>query len=81
MIWIILGIISILLLVFYYNKKNAVWGGLVIGIILGLITAIIMYFQGSGFNWSIIGKFVVVCTLIGFGAELLGKIGDSLKHN
>lgn len=80
MIWIILGIVSILLLAFYYNKKNAVWGGLAIGIILGLITAVIMYFQGFGFDWSIIGKFIVVCVLTGFGAELLGRIGDSLKR-
>ena len=79
MVWIILGIISIFLLFFYYNIKNAIWGGFTIGLILGLIVAIFLYFQGGGFDWYLIGKYTIVSTLIGFGAELLGKISDLLK--
>ena len=79
MVWTILGIISVLLLAFYYNKRNAVWGGFTIGLILGFVVAIFLYFQGGGFDWYLIGKYTIVFTLIGFGAELLGKIRDLLK--
>lgn len=80
MIWTIIGIISIILLAFYFKSKNAVWGGFSIGIILGLIATLIMYISGYGFDLSILGKFIVVSVLIGFGAELFGKISNLLKH-
>jgi len=78
-IWVILGIIVIILLLIYWRNRNAVWGGLTIGIILGLIVAIFYIFRGHGFNWSIIGKGATLGTMIGFGAELLGKISDFIR--
>jgi len=53
-IWTILGIIAIILLFIYWRNRNAVWGGLTIGIILGLIVAIFYLFRGYRFDWSII---------------------------
>jgi len=78
-IWIILGIIAIILLIIYWRSRNAVWGGLTIGIILGLIIAIFYLFRGHGFSWYIIGKGATIGTIVGFGAELLGKISDFIR--
>jgi len=75
-IWIILGIVAVILLIIYWRSRGAVWGGLTIGIILGLIVAIFYLFGGYGFRWSIIVKGATLGTMIGFGAELLGKISD-----
>ena len=79
-IWTILGIIAIILLFIYWQNRNAVWGGLTIGIILGLIVAIMYLFRGHGFDWSIIGKGATLGTMIGFGTELLGKTSDFIKR-
>ncbi|OGY98355.1 MAG: hypothetical protein A2681_00535 [Candidatus Liptonbacteria bacterium RIFCSPHIGHO2_01_FULL_56_18b] len=74
-IWIILGIASLILLAFYWNRRNAVWGGFTIGIIAGLVIALF-----SGFDWYIVGKGAISGTIIGFGAELLGKISDKMRN-
>lgn len=74
-IWTILGIATLILLVVYWYNRNAVWGGLTIGIIVGLLIALF-----SGFNWSIITKGAISGTIIGFGAELLGKVSDYIKR-
>jgi len=74
-IWIILGIISIILLVVYFRRgRNAVWGGLTAGAVIGLIIALF-----SGFNWYIVGKGAISGTMIGFAAELLGMLSDYLR--
>jgi len=75
-IWQILGIVAIVLLVIFWKNKNAVWGGLTLGIIIGIIIAI---FYGNGFDWHIIGKSAISGTILGFIAELLGKGSDLLK--
>ena len=78
-IWIILGIAALILLAFYYNRRNAVWGGLTIGVIIGFMVAIFFVFKESGFNWYIIGKIAIVGVMLGFTAELLGTFSDHLK--
>lgn len=75
-IWKILGIITPILLVIFWGKKNAVWGGFAIGIILGLIVALFLVLKGSGFDWYIIGKGAISGAVVGFLAELLGKVSD-----
>lgn len=80
-IWLILGIISIALLIFYFRSRNAVWGGFTGGLIIGLMIAIFVVFKGTGFDWHIIGKGIVIGTILGFGAEMLGKVSDYLKKN
>lgn len=76
MIWAILGVITIILLTVYFrSERNAVWGGFTIGIIVGLVIALF-----SGFDWWIVGKVAISGTLVGFGAELLGKVFDKVKN-
>ena len=73
--WKILTIIaSILLIISFFRKQNAIWGGATIGLIIGLIVTI---FQK--FNWSITYKAVVIGILIGLIADLIGLFSDYLK--
>lgn len=77
-IWKVLGIISIPLLIIYWRVKGAVWGGLTIGLFIGFIVAIFLYFQGTGFSWYIIGKGAILGIMVGFIAELLPKIAKRI---
>ena len=79
--WIILGAITIVLLIIFWQRKNAVWGGFTIGVAIGIITAFILLLNRSDFNWFIVGKLAIVVTLLGFFAELFGKISDYLRIN
>ena len=74
-IWTILGIASLVLLAIYWRTRNAVWGGLTAGIIIGVLWK----FTG-GTDWYIVVKAATVATLLGFGAELLGMLSDYLKR-
>lgn len=78
-IWIILGIATLAPLAFYWNRRNAVWGGFTAGVIIGFVVAIFFVFKGSGFNWYIVGKIAVVGVALGFAAELLGMFSDYLR--
>lgn len=78
-IWKILGIITPVLLIIYWGRRNAVWGGFTIGIILGFLVALFFIFRGSGFDWFIIGKGATLGTIWGFVAELLGMVSDRIK--
>lgn len=74
-IWKILGVATPILLVVYWKRRNTVWGGFTAGIIIGLLVALF-----SDFDWYIVGKGAVSGTIIGFGAELLGKLSDKMKN-
>ncbi len=74
-IWTILGIVTPILLVVYWERRNAVWGGFTIGIIVGFVIALF-----SGFDWYTVGKGAVSGTMVGFGAELLGKLYDKIRN-
>ena len=78
-IWSFSTIIAVILLFFYWHKKNAVWGGLTLGATTGLIISIIFAFNGAEFNWYIVGKGATTGTFLGFVAELLGKLSDFLR--
>ena len=73
-IWTILGAIGVILLFVYWGRRNVVWGGLTTGVVVGLIIALL-----SGFDWWIVAKGAILGTLVGFGAELLGKLADRMK--
>lgn len=73
-IWIILAVVAAILLIIYFRSKNAVWGGLTYGIIIGAIVAIVLGVMGKGFQWLMIGKIAIVGVILGFLAELLPKI-------
>jgi len=79
-IWVILGIISVVLLMFFGRTRNAVWGGLTLGIIIGFIIIVVFVFKGNGFDWFIIAKSAIVGTILGFIVELLGKASDFIKN-
>ncbi|MDP3729687.1 MAG: hypothetical protein Q8R26_02985 [bacterium] len=78
--WIVFSIIAGILLFLYWHTKNAVWGGLTIGLIIGLLFLFYSFFNGSVLNWYVVGKGAIIGTLVGFGAELLGKFSDFLKN-
>jgi len=74
-IWIILAVVSIILLAVYFRRgRNALWGGLTIGVIIGFVIALFF-----GFNWYIVGKGAISGTMIGFVAELLSMLSDYLR--
>ncbi len=73
-IWTILVVVALILLAIYWNNRNAVWGGLTLGIIIGLLWKFI-----GGTDWDMLIKVATVGTLLGFGVELLGMLSDSLK--
>ena len=73
-IWTILAVIALILLAIYWNSRNAVWGGLTLGIIVGLLWKFI-----GGTDWYILVKVATIGTLLGFGAELLGMLSNHLK--
>ena len=77
--WFSLSIITGILLIIFWKGPNAVWGGITFGIIGGFIIAIIFLFAGKGFLWSTVGKGIVIGVLLGFGAELLGKLSNRMK--
>lgn len=77
--WQILGILTVILLAVFWRNRNAVWGGLAGGVIIGLLTALFFAFRGDGFDWYILAKGAVVGTIVGFLAELLGKLSDKMR--
>ena len=49
------------------------------GAIVAIIIAILYFFKGEGFIWTIIGKGIVIGTLAGIIAELLDIISKRFK--
>lgn len=78
--WKVLGVIAAILLIINFRKgQNSVWGGLSLGVIVGLIIAIVLAFMGKGFNWFVILKTITIGIIVGFLADLLGKVPKLLK--
>jgi hypothetical protein len=78
-LWKILGLIAITALVIFRKSKNSVWGGMTMGAIIGIVIAAVKYFSSNIFNWSFVGKSMVIGILIGVFAEILGKLSNNLK--
>lgn len=62
---------------FFFKGKNAVWGGAILGLLVGVIVAIIQ----PGFVWATLGHAAVIGAFVGLIAEFLGAIGDGLKRD
>lgn len=73
-IWNILDVISVVLLIVFW-KRGAVWGGLTLGLIVGLVISL---FTG---NWGILKVAGILGIMVGFVAELLGKLSERLKKS
>ena len=90
MIWYILGAISVVLLVVYWARKNAVWGGFTGGLFIGLTLALVFYFRGDIrgteyvltkehiFHWQLIVRWAIAGTIFGFAPELLAMVSKKL---
>lgn len=78
--WTIFGAVAVVLLIIFWRKRNAIWGGLTAGIIIGLIVALFYLLKGNIFDWFILGKGAIVGAILGFIAELLGKISDKIRN-
>ena len=79
--WKIIGVIAVILLIINFRKgQNSVWGGISLGAIVGFIITVILAFMGKGFNWFVILKAVIVGTIIGFLADLLGEVPKLFKR-
>jgi len=79
-IWKILGIIALVLLIIFWRKRGAIWGGMTLGVVAGLIVAVVFVFKGDGFDWRVIGKGAILGTFAGLVADLIGKVSDLLKN-
>lgn len=77
--WTIFGAVAVVLLIIFWRKRNAVWGGLVVGVTIGIIVAFFYLLKGNSFDWFILGKGAIVGIIIGFIVELLGKISDEIR--
>jgi hypothetical protein len=69
MIWWILTAGAVVALLLYRGSRNAVWGTATLGALVGVVVAVI-----SGFEWSIVGKAVVVGTFAGLAFEWLPRL-------
>lgn len=74
--WYALAILSFILMIVNWKKRNAVWGGLSFGIIVGLIISIVILIIGNGFQLGFIAKGAIIGVMIGFISELLMKLGN-----
>jgi hypothetical protein len=74
-LWIIImTVVAGILLIIFWRGRNAVWGGATIGAFVGLIIALITH------NWSTLALSFAIGTFSGLGADLLGRLGDRLRH-
>ena len=79
--WTVLSVVAVIsLLAFFMRGPNAVWGGATLGLVVGFVIVIILAITGHNFAWSIIWKAIVVGTLSGLLAQLLGEVSDRLKR-
>jgi ABC-type uncharacterized transport system permease subunit len=72
--WYALAILSFVLLIIFWTKRNAVWGGFSFGIFIGFIISIIFAIIGKGFQLSVIVKGAIIGVMSGFISELIMKL-------
>jgi hypothetical protein len=75
MIWWILLIVSAIALLAHWGSRNAVWGTVTLGTIIGVVVAI----YKPGFDWWVVGKAFVFATLIGVVIEWIPRLGKSKR--
>ena len=73
-LWIVLGVVAAIALFLYLRIGNAVWGGLTLAVIVGLITSIF-----NGFEWLTLVKWAIVGALVGFGLEVLVAVSKRFR--
>ncbi|SHG89476.1 hypothetical protein [Flavobacterium johnsoniae] len=77
--WKILGMISLIGLIIFWKKRNAVWGGFTLGLIVGVIVSFVNFTIGKSFQFKIIGKGIIIGILFGIIVEFLGMISKKIS--
>ncbi|WP_149208063.1 hypothetical protein [Flavobacterium johnsoniae] len=77
--WKILGMISLIGLIIFWKKRNAVWGGFTLGLIVGVIISFVNFIIGKSFQFKIIGKGIIIGILFGIIVEFLGMISKKIS--
>ena len=72
--YIIMAIVAGVLLIIFWRGRNAVWGGATVGVIVGLILALVKH------NWLLLALCFAIGTYIGLFAEGLGHLSDRLRR-
>ena len=75
MIWWIFGVLAGVALLAHRSGPNAVWGTATFGALIGVAVAVFR----PGFDWSIIGKFVVIGAFVGLILDWLPRIAKLSK--
>jgi len=73
--WIILACINAVFLLMFFGGRNAVWGGLKMGAIIGaLVAGGFAIFGESGFLWPTVVKWAICLSLWGAVTEIQAAI-------
>ena len=74
-IWNILTAIAILSLFieFRMGRKTAAWGGLIVGVLIGMVWVMIFSFIGEGWQWRFLLHGIVIGALLGVIVQILAK--------
>ena len=70
---IVMTVVAIILLVLHWKGPNAVWGGATLGVIVGLIIALV-----AG-DWSLLALSFAVGTFAGTLFEWAGRLAKRLR--
>ena len=73
--WHLLTIIATILLVVYWRGPNAVWGGAIAGLLVGII----LKFLNVGNGWQIVEVSFSIGVALGLAADLLGRFSDRMR--
>ena len=79
-LWSVLGVACVFLLILFRKGKNAVWGGLTFGVVIGSIFFLVSRLFGGIFSWIIILKFGIVSTFVGCIFEIIGIVSLKLSR-
>lgn len=71
---LIYSLIAVALLIIHWGDRNAVWGGATLGIIVGLILALV---QG---NWAVLALSFSIGTFVGTIFEWIGRLSYKLRR-
>lgn len=77
--WTILAVLAVIAITVFYQKAR-VWGGLSLGIVIGVIIGFIYLFEGNKFAWEMIVKAAIIGALAGAVAEWLSIYLKQRRH-
>ena len=66
----IMALVAIILLAFHWKGPNAVWGGATLGLVVGIIVALI-----TG-DWSWLAIIFAIATFVGVLFEWIGRLSQ-----